>query len=220
MGSPAKTAILPENLLTSAPMLKPALLSLALALAGLPAHATQEYILPTLFDVTGVAGDDVLNTRDTPSAKAAIIGTLAPDQTRIEVVEERNGWARVNSAERSGWVNMRYLSYRTDVWEAEKLPASFRCHGTEPFWGLSVEQGQAVLDGPDMAATPRPLQAVLGGDIFRDPTRAVLAEGLTASVVPQICSDGMSDKLYGLRASVVLTGDQPRLLQGCCSIQP
>ena len=51
-------------------------------------------------------------------------------------------------------------------------------------------------------------------------TRALLAEGLTASVVPQICSDGMSDRLYGLRASVILTGDQPRLLQGCCTVQP
>ena len=199
--------------------MRPIILALALLLAS-PALATQEYILPTLFDVTGVAADDVLNVRADPSAKAPIIGTLAPDQTHIEVVEERSGWGRVNTGEGSGWVSMRYMAYRTDVWEGGKLPASFACHGTEPFWGLRVQQGQAVLDRPDMDASPRALQAVLGGDIFRDPTRAVLAQGLVASVVPQICSDGMSDRLFGLRASVVLTGDQPRLLQGCCSIQP
>lgn len=201
-------------------MLKAAALSLSLALLAIPAQATQEYILPTLFDVTGVAADDVLNIREDPSASAAIIGSFAPDQTHIEVVEERKGWARVNSGERSGWVSSRYLAYRTDVWDANALPASLACHGTEPFWGLAVQNGQAVLDGPDMDATPRPVQAVLGGDIFRDPTRAVVAQGLTASIIPQICSDGMSDMIYGLRASVILTGDQPRLLQGCCSVQP
>lgn len=201
-------------------MLKAAALAVALALSSLPAHATQEYILPTLFDVTGVADDDVLNIREDPSAEAAIIGTLAPDQTHVEVIEERKGWARVNSAERTGLVSTRFLTYRTDVWEAEKLPASFACLGTEPFWGLKVRQSQAVLDGPDMDDTPRPLKAVLSGDLYRDPTRAILAEGLTASVVPQLCSDGMSDRLYGLRANVILQGDSPRLLQGCCTIQP
>ncbi|WP_185968419.1 SH3 domain-containing protein [Paracoccus sp. M683] len=194
-------------------------LALALLLAS-PALATQEYILPTLFDVTDVAADDVLNIRAEPSASAAIIGQFVPDQTGIEVIEERDGWGRVNSGEGSGWVSMRYLSYRTDVWQAGMLPASFACAGTEPFWGLSVQQSRAILGGPDMDETPRRISAVLGGDIFRDPSRAILAEGLTASVVPQICSDGMSDRLFGLRASVILHGDQPRLLQGCCSVQP
>lgn len=204
-------------------MLKAALalsLALRLALLALPAHATPEYILPTLFDVTDVDAGDVLNIRAEPSARAAIIGRLAPDRSHVEVVEERSGWGRVNAGEASGWVSMRYLAYRSDVWEPGKLPASFACHGTEPFWGLTVRQSQAVLDGPEMDTTPRPLTAVLTGGLFRDPARAILAEGLTASVVPQPCSDGMSDRLYGLRASVILTGDRPRLLQGCCSIQP
>ena len=199
-------------------MLKAA--AIALILLALPAHATQEYILPTLFDVTGVAADDVLNIREAPSANAPIIGSFAPDRTRIEVVEESSGWGRVNAGERSGWVSMRYLNYRTDVWQENALPAGFACHGTEPFWGLTLRDGQAVLDGPDLTPTPRTVQAVLGSDIFRYPARAIVAEGLTASIVPQLCSDGMSDRLMGLRASVILNGDAPRLLEGCCSIQP
>ena len=45
-------------------------LTLTLAFAG-PAAATQEYILPTLFDVAGVASDDVLNIRAEPTASSA-----------------------------------------------------------------------------------------------------------------------------------------------------
>ena len=105
------------------------------AAAG-PALATPEYVLPTLFDVSGVSAGDRLNIRDRPSASGAVIGTLAPDATGVEVVAERNGWAMVNTAERAGWVNARYLAYRTDVWTAGALPATLNCLGTEPFWAL------------------------------------------------------------------------------------
>lgn len=65
-------------------MLKRMILT-ALLMAS-PAAATQEYMLPTLFDVQDVAAGDVLNIREAPNAKAAIIGTLAPDATGVEVV--------------------------------------------------------------------------------------------------------------------------------------
>lgn len=191
----------------------------ALLLAG-PAHATQEYILPTLFDVTGVAADDVLNIREQPNASAPIIGTLAPEAERIEVVEERDGWGRVNTGEGSGWVSMRYLAYRTDVWQDGALPEGFRCFGTEPFWDVKIDGYALVLNGIDMAEERHGLQSVLGTGIFRDPMRAVVAEGATLVATPQICSDGMSDRLFGLRASLILQGETPRLLSGCCSIQP
>lgn len=195
-------------------------LALTLALAG-PAAATQEYILPTLFDVAGVAAGDVLNIRAEPNAQATIIGTLAPDARRIEVVEERRGWGRVNTAEASGWVSMRYLAYRTDVWQPGALPAGFRCLGTEPFWDAKPEAGDLVLRSPeDQAGDRRPVQTVLDTGIFRDPARVVVARDVTLFAQPQICSDGMSDRLFGLSATIVLHGDQPRLLSGCCTIQP
>ncbi|MBM3605019.1 MAG: peptide-binding protein [Alphaproteobacteria bacterium] len=194
-------------------------LALTLVLSS-PALATQEYILPTLFDVARVAPDDVLNIRAEPSAGAAIIGTLAPDATRVEVVEERRGWARVNTREGSGWVSARYLDYRTDVWAEGALPTGFQCFGTEPFWSVIPQGGNVVLAGPDMPGDVHPVQAVLTTGVFRDPTRALVAEGLTLTAVPQLCSDGMSDRLFGLRATVVIHGQQPRMLSGCCSIQP
>lgn len=195
-------------------------LALTLALAG-PAFATQEYILPTLFDVSGVASDDVLNIRAEPNAKAAIIGTLAPDAQRIEVVEERRGWARVNTGEASGWVSARYLAYRVDVWEPGELPPAFRCLGTEPFWDAKVEGGELVLRRPeDQAGDRQAVQAVLDRGVFRDPSRVVVARDMTLFAHPQICSDGMSDRLFGLSATLVMHGDQPSLLSGCCTIQP
>ncbi|MTE00676.1 SH3 domain-containing protein [Paracoccus sp. YIM 132242] len=195
-------------------------LALVLALSS-PALATQEYILPTLFDVSGVAANDVLNIRAEPDAKAAIIGTLARDAKAIEVVEEREGWGRVNTAGQSGWVSMRYLSYRTDVWQPDAVPAAFRCLGTEPFWDAKREGGDLVLRTPeDQAGDRRPVQAVLDTGVFRDPSRVVVARDMTLFAHPQICSDGMSDRLFGLSATLVIHGDSPRMLSGCCTIQP
>lgn len=197
----------------------PRAILIMLMLAG-PAHATQEYVLPTLFDVTGVAADDVLNIRQQPSAKAPVIGTLAPDATRIEVVDERDGWGRVNAGEASGWASMRYLAYRTDVWQPEAVPDGFSCFGTEPFWNIAMQGDDLVLTGVDMVEERHETQAVLGTGVFRDPLRAVLAGPVTLVSTPQLCSDGMSDRLFGLRASVILHGETPRMLGGCCSIQP
>lgn len=198
-------------------MLRTALLLSALAA---PAHATQDYILPTLFDVTGVAAGDVLNIRREADAASEVIATLSPDATRIEVVEERRGWGRVNAGEGSGWVSMRYLAYRTDVWKAGALPDSFRCFGTEPFWSVRAEGDELVLGGIDMPDQHFPVRAVLDTGVFRSPERAVAAQGLVLVATPQICSDGMSDRLFGLRATVVGNGKQPLMLSGCCMIAP
>ncbi|MCQ0971086.1 SH3 domain-containing protein [Paracoccus sp. TK19116] len=195
-------------------------IALILSLAATPSFATQEYILPTLFDLTGVAEGDVLNIRAAPDASSSILGGIFPGATRIEVIEERGGWGRVNTGERAGWVNMRYLKYRTDVWEDGTLPDSLSCFGTEPFWSLAADGDAMVMSTSGEAERRFENATILGRGVFRDPTRAVAADGLVTTMIPQICSDGMSDRLFGLRAELVLTGDRPRLLSGCCTIQP
>lgn len=191
-------------------------LALIFGLTG-PAAATPEYILPTLFDVAGVAADDVLNIRERPDATAPIIGTLAPDATGVEIVDERRGWGQVNVDERAGWVSMRYLTYRTDIWEYDRLPPNLRCIGTEPFWNIAVDGDRLIFNTPEERDVSHPIRAVRGAQGFRDPTRAIIADGVTLVAVPQICSDGMSDRVFGLRALVVGT-DEPRLMSGCCSV--
>lgn len=55
---------------------------------------------PALYDVSGVASDDVLNIRAEPSADAPIIGTLAHDATNVEIIRDgENGWGLVNTDE-------------------------------------------------------------------------------------------------------------------------
>lgn len=198
-----------------------------LLFAGWPASATQEYILPTLFDVTGVAANDVLNIRAAPTASAAIIGTLAPDARGIEVVghDETGQWARVNTRERSGWASLPYLAYQVDVWTPGTLPPTLHCLGTEPFWSFRPKGDEIVFSTPEMPERVMRMQQVLSTGVFRNPRRSVSAEGefrrITAVMVPVACSDGMSDRAYGLDVTVILERDgEPLMLTGCCSIAP
>lgn len=193
-------------------------LILSLALLAAPAHATPEYQLPGLFDVTGVAADDVLNLRARPDARATIIGSLPPDARNIEVVDEAKGWARVNAAEASGWVSMRFLSYHPDIWR-DDLPASLGCFGTEPFWSVQQSRAGLLFSTPEEQRDFAPAQ-VLRSANSTAPQRAIIAGDLTLVITPGQCSDGMSDRAFGLQALAILGGDVPRLLSGCCSVQP
>ncbi|SDD91998.1 SH3 domain-containing protein [Paracoccus isoporae] len=201
-------------------MLKAVLLCLLTAVA-LPAWATQEYILPTLFDVHGVAADDVLNIRERPDAGSPIIGSLAPDATGIEIIETEGNWGLLNTNERTGWVSMRYLRYRTDVWQDDAVPAGLRCGGNEPFWMIEPRDGGLMWWTPEGEMFYDDL-TVLDTGVFRSPRRALLASGpegrLTASITNAACNDGMSDMRYGLDAIVVRDGETPRLSTGCCWI--
>ena len=195
--------------------------------AASPAAATPEYLLPTLFDVTGVAANDVLNIRAAPNASAAIIGTLSPDATDVEVVgdDETGRWARINIGEQSGWAALRFLAYQVEVWNPEALPATLHCLGNEPFWSFAPRGDRVVLSTPDAPESVMRIEQILTTGMFRDPRRSVSAQGetrrMTAVMVPMACSDGMSDRAYGLDVTVILEGrGQTQMLTGCCSVAP
>lgn len=192
-----------------------------------PAGATPEYTLPTLFDVTGVAANDRLNIRAAPNASAAIIGTLSPRAKNIEVVatDASGQWARVNSGERSGWAALRFLAYQNDVWKPGALPPSLHCLGTEPFWSLGRKDKAVVFSTPEVPETEISVDQVLSTGRFGDPRRSIVASGasrqMTAVMVPMACSDGMSDRAYGLDVTLIVEGrGGPQMLTGCCSIAP
>lgn len=198
-----------------------------LLVAAWPVSATPEYVLPTLFDVTGVASNDILNIRAAPSASAAIIGTLSPHARDIEVVgyDSSGQWARINTSESSGWASLRYLAYRTDVWKPGALPPTLHCFGNEPFWSLGRRGDAVVFSTPDHPATEIGIDQVLTTGMFRDTRRSIIAQGvarrMTAVMVPMACSDGMSDHAYGLDVTVIIEGTgAPQMLTGCCSIAP
>lgn len=196
--------------------------TLALLLAGMAGAAGTVAAegLPGLYDVTGVSSGSRLNVRATPSTTAERIGTLAPGATGIEVVarDATGAWGQVNAGEASGWVALRYLAAQPEVWVPDSVPPGLRCLGTEPFWGLAIGDGAITWSTPE-GTRSLPSAAALDAGVPGDPRRALVADGLTATIAPAACSDGMSDRAFGLEALVVLQGGE-RLLTGCCTIAP
>jgi uncharacterized membrane protein len=181
--------------------------------------------LPALHDVTGVADDDVLNVRQGPSAADAIIGTLAPDAENVEVtaLNDAGTWGRVNTQERSGWASMAFLA-RQPGQDADTLPVPMRCFGTEPFWSLEVTDGGLTFDGLGMdpvetsLATRTASRGIPGRYGFAG-WGAKETAGMHGIVRREECSDGMSDRLYGLSLDLLLSsGGGLSQYAGCCSL--
>ncbi|QUJ76143.1 SH3 domain-containing protein [Sulfitobacter albidus] len=180
--------------------------------------------LPALYSVTGVAQNDTLNVRSAPSASAEIIGTLAPNATDIEITatSENGKWARLNAGERSGWAAHAFLT--------ENKPAApiTACFGTEPFWTLKTKDGESwrwitpETDSPDAVQLAAPIPSQNRTDRFALTGNFADFEGpVTAIVHRTTCSDGMSDRLYGLGIDLLLTDSgTPILLSGCCTVAP
>ena len=174
---------------------------------------------PALYDVTGVAAGDVLNVRALPNAEADIIGELPPSAEAIEVIawSRKSEWALVNAGDAAGWVSARFLEPADASSGAWGLPSGFRCFGTEPFWTILPTPTGFAITTPDTQDQPEvisvtdygPPDEVDPGLFFRGSTTdgQILAEAL-----PGRCSDGMSDRLYGLHY-VDSTGRR-----GCCTL--
>ncbi|NDV02854.1 SH3 domain-containing protein [Pseudoroseicyclus tamaricis] len=195
-------------------------LALLLTLWAGMAGATTEEALPALYDVAGVAADDVLNLREGPGVEHAVIGELAPGAESVEVtaLSEDGGWGRVNVEGRSGWASMAYLERQPGQYDSFP-PGIAACFGTEPFWRLE-ETGdgwQVTLPGEPAVSWAPGLPADPMG---RPGVFAWLGEdGAGALVVArESCSDGMSDRLFGLSAALVTAEGGAVLRTGCCSL--
>lgn len=183
----------------------------------------QEGPLPRLYDVTGVAADDVLNVRERPDSASPLVGRLTPDARGIEVTatDDTGRWAQINTDERTGWVALRYLAPHP---ETEGPPTNLACYGTEPFWALALRDGAALYTSPDSPERRYAVDVALGTGIRGDARAALIARDdggrLTAAVSGGFCTDGMSDRSYALNATVVVEddGSEPRMLTGCCSL--
>jgi uncharacterized membrane protein len=78
---------------------------------------------------------------------------------------------------------------------------------------------------PDDPEGALPMARMLDTGIPGDPRRTITAgdavRTLTAVIVPAACSDGMSDRAFGLDATVIVDeGGVARMLTGCCSVAP
>ncbi|QFT95099.1 Bacterial SH3 domain protein [Roseovarius sp. THAF9] len=193
----------------------------ALLLCATFAHAQA---LPAFYDVSGVAADDVLNVRAAPGVGNSIVAKLTADARFIEVVafDESREWARVNVDEASGWVALRFLDRRPDQPD-DQLPRPLTCAGTEPFWSLDVgSTASATLDrmddDPISVATLDPVTSENRTDHY-----AIFGQSQTQVFTfmfqRDACTDGMSDRAYGMSVDLFVTEDSGvTYLTGCCNL--
>ena len=192
--------------------------------AALAQDPPPEPLLPALYDVTGVADDDVLNLRAGPDSSTPVVGALPPDARGVEVLSlSGNGrWGLVATAEGASWASMHYLA-RQPGQPGDRLPRPLLCSGTEPFWSLELQPREAVFERMDGA--PVRLRPVWEGPPEgRRPFALGLrlegaGAGLQAVVTRELCFDGMSERAYGLSIFAILSGGLGEgMLSGCCSL--
>lgn len=195
-------------------MIRVCLLLLALA------HPLRAEVFPAWYDVTGVAADDVLNIRAAPDAGSEVIGTLAPDANGVEVVAVQGGWAVVNTDEGAGFASMQFLRRASGLdWNLLKSPLA--CQGTEPFWSLQIDPANwaARFQAPeDQTARALPITTTWPGLPWAEAAAVELSEGVLV-LTPAECSDGMSDRHFGIATDLFATetGKGGRL-SGCCRL--
>jgi len=100
-----------------------------------------------------------------------------------------------------------------DTMAAVPAGPAFRLLGNEPFWSLEIDSTGMVFRTPEDSAGNRfpPSQPVLVGDTLRWNSANQVSE-VEAIVVPQPCSDTMSDKTWTHKAIVTI---DRRRLEGC-----
>ncbi len=175
---------------------------------------------PALFDVTDVASDDVLNLRAEPDASAALIGTLAYDAKNIEVVASNDSdtWGQINLGETSGWVSLRYLERHPDNPDYA-LAKTLVCYGAEPGWSATFQQGMAVKFSSMSGEYETPGAGLIVSASGRFGVWGMAYGDSTAIFRRETCSDGMSDRHFGLSGTLFKQHDGIQsVLTGCCSI--
>jgi uncharacterized membrane protein len=191
------------------------------------ASAATAQDFPAAFAVSGVAGDDVLNIRAEPNTTSAIIGSILPYATSIEVLElSANGnWGLVSTGEGNGWAAMRFLEPMPAP-DENSLPRPLSCLGTEPFWSVgllprgdefSTPGYRADLIRLSEAAAPQGYIARL--QVAKELPDEEPTETMTLTITRATCSDGMSDRRYGFTAVLFTESDEGNSLRsGCCTL--
>jgi len=192
--------------------------ALVLGALALPAAATAQQDWPAMFYVTGVAAGDVLNVRAAPEASAAVVGQIAPKTRGIEGIapNEDGTWALVNTGEGTGWVSLRFLARYPGQADGE-FPRFARCFGTEPFWALTQTGPESYRFSTPEATGPQIAFEWTAATLGNRQRFAFLIGPFVGTLARERCSDGMSDRVYGLEVTLADPA-QRQSYWGCCSL--
>jgi len=100
---------------------------------------------------------------------------------------------------------------------------NFKCHGTEPYWSLDIKDKAVSLSemGQQKIALDRACSTNAEGmskDFMRIYRSHIGKDNKCVVILikdnPEGCTDGMSDKVYGHDAIVILPS---KIFVGCCS---
>lgn len=200
---------------------------LAALFLGLAASSTPAFAFET-YDVTGVAAGDTLALREEPEegAKSSDWKTVANipraatnilGTGRSKLIGKQR-WLEVSFASKQGWVNAHFLK-GADA-PVDLKDQTFRCYGTEPFWGVTLGPKDSEYNDPETktaltTTSVQPSSARLFPLLYR--LKNHKGQHIRATVSRQEwCIDGMSDYEYGFE---VLLSDDENFQQGCCVIQ-
>lgn len=181
--------------------------------------------LPALYSVEGLADSDTLNVRQGPSTDFDILDKLPHDAKGLEVVEtDKTGqWGLINVKEQTGWVSLKYME-RQPGQPDTGLPRSLSCFGTEPFWSFTVAPNLSASFSQPSRETKIDALIVVPSQNRTD-RHALFGDAgdrvFTTMVGHSLCSDGMSDQLYGLSVDLLVTDEAAvNVYSGCCSVVP
>ncbi|PSL18014.1 hypothetical protein [Shimia abyssi] len=182
---------------------------------------------PALYHVIDVAEDDSLNIRTDPNSSAPIIDTFPHDAQDIEVIttNQTRSWAMVALPEATGWTSLRYLERsHPNSWTHSNT--GLTCSGTEPFWLATLAPDRKALTYQFFDDPPRDIEIswIITPENYTGGSLGLSASSAKAhafaSLTAGICSDGMSDRSYGISINLFLTDPAHTIgYTGCCSLQ-
>lgn len=201
------------------------MLALILALVLTPFVDAHEMHFPAIYRVSGLEAGEVLTVLERPDPASNPIGFLPPDGQDIEVVTmmPETGWAKINTIERAGWVESRFLELSDSIWERETAPDFLTCLGQDPTWWLQVSGSTVELSirsefdhGMEISEVLVPL-----GDMR--PSRIIRAENALNSAMISIsegrCALHTGGREYGISTNVLLKGrSESAFVTGCCTL--
>lgn len=106
---------------------------------------------------------------------------------------------------------------------ASAMATDYKCSGTEPFWGMSIEGDKLSYDYPADEPVNK-TEKIISKKLMaaRPEAFGVVAKTKKATatiVLNDQCSDGMSDETYSHSAVLDVKGLSVAL-EGCCNVVP
>lgn len=163
-------------------------------------------------DVRGVEWGDVLNVRKGPSAKSALIGAIPYDGRGVEVTgAAKKGWVRVSYRDLNGYVLAKFLG---PALPEGPLPATLKCHGTEPFWNAEFGPKGATYEHMSDGKTKIEIGPFEQTANRSDSWMAMGPKAAASLTRDGRCSNGMSDETFPFTLHMATPASG--IVSGCC----